>query len=666
MITGISGSGPVTISNNYLAGAVSENIMFGGDRNTLGSPVSNIAIRFNYLAHPPGEARTRRWSLLKEEGEPVLRGRVVKPTVNNGWYYIARKTGFIGETEPDWSGCTTAGCTVADGTVVWERFYASGTCGWCIKNNFELKSAANVTLAHNVFEYMWNASQRRTINIKSEQQSLYGNPLFANNCVPTLMGTVNTNGTTVTANTGVFPWMANTVAVYGTNPMAITINGVAYTIASFDSATSLTLTSSAGVQSNAPFRYGSDPAVRFCQAALTQNVNMSHNIVRNSASPFVINPGTNAHWGLTGGFTMRHNLFEKTDPTVWTNEDGNSYQSSSGTSSLFFTPIVSGFVMDHNTVLATNTGWALYGETFAVTYPGDSVFSNNVFGKHVNGFYRSTEHTAMASQLCGGSTCPPGQWNRNVLIGANVSSYSASSGAVANLCPTSASCASPKHELLFRDFNNGKLDVKPATAFSRTSSDGSDYGADMSQLPEIRDLSVTATDRLALFRYRVTQPISHISCVVEVSSMPDFTAYAGELANIGNYPGQDSDNAAQSVRDGLQRMIVIGRNEPLTAGTQYYYRLHCGGDVRTGKFSTLAAVSGSMQRSFNFLSPSTGTQTVYYGYGYSRATGEIEGAQTARAECVAGKSCAVMYNVDRGKLLYWRVRSEPVQVDAVR
>jgi hypothetical protein len=665
LITVLAGSGPIAIENNYMAGAVSENFMSGGDRNTLGSPVSGVSLRYNYLAHPPYEARTRTWALLKADGDPVLRGRVVRPTVNNGFFYVALNTGTIGATEPQW--CTSGnGCTTTDGTVTWSRFYSSSVCVWCIKNNFEIKSAKDVTISHNVFEYMWNAGQNRAINIKSEQQSLYGNPTFANNCVPTLRGTVNTNGKLVTADTGIFPWMANMWNGYGTNAMGIKIAGVDYTIASFDSATQLTLNSDAGVQTAAPFLYGTDPSVRFCQAALTQNIMMTHNIVRNTLSPFVINPGTNAHRGLTGNFIMRHNLFERTDPTVWTNETGGAYIGSTATSSIFFTPVVSGFVMDHNTILASNTAWAVYGETFAVTYPRDTVITNNIFGKHTNGFYRSSEHPDLASQMCPGSTCPASQWSHNILAGANVSSYTASPGAVANLCPGSGACASPNYGLLFRDFAARKLDVKPGTAFSRKASDGSDYGADMSQLPEIRELSVTATDHLALFRYRVTQPISHIACVVEVSATPDFATYAGELGNIGSYPRQDSDSSDRFPRDGLQRTIVIGHSVPLSAATLYYYRLHCGGDLRTGSFTTLPAVSGLEARSFTFRADSTGPRTIFYGYRYSQATGEIVAGQTATANCTVGESCSVTYSVNRGSVLYWRAGSQPVQVETIR
>ena len=660
LITGLSGAGPVTIHNNYMGGAFSEGLIFGGSATAVGNGFENLDIRYNYLAHPPWEARTRIWRLLKSDGDPVLRGRIVKPTVANGFYFIARNTGVIGSSEPTW--CSTLNCTVTDGTVTWEAVSGDGNATWSIKNNFELKAAKDASIFHNVFEYMWAAAQVRAINIKSEQQSLY--PNFGNNCVPTLSGTVNTNGQIVTAVSGTFPWMANTVATYGTDPKAIHIGGVVYTISSFDSAGQLTLTTSAGTQSNVPFRYGTDPAVRFCQAALTQNINMSHNIVRNTLSPLVVNPGTNAHRGLTGGFKLRHNLFERTDPVVWGSENGGV---TNAAATLFFTPIVSGFVADHNTFLSSNTPWAVYADNSSGTsFPGDSVFTNNIFGKHTSGVFRSGEHAALASLMCGGSTCPPSQWSNNVLLGANVSGYSASPGYVANLCPSAAACASPQHGSLFHDLTGGDYRVKGNSAFARAATDGSDYGADPAMLPRIDGLTVQPTDRLVVFRYRVTQPISHIPCVVEVSTMPDFSVYGGELGNIAAFYRQDSDNADRFPRDGLQRTITIGHSVPLTAGTLHYYRLHCGGDVRTGTFSTVAALSGVEARSLTFRSTSPTVQTFRYGYEYSRANRDITDARTEEVSCAVDLSCSVTYTVNRGKVLYWQMGSSPVQAEAVR
>ena len=163
----------------------------------------------------------------------------------------------------------------------------------------------------------------------------------------------------------------------------------------------LTLNSDVGYKrqrhsSMGPIRSGTGSA----RLHLTQNITMTHNIVRNTLSPFVINPGTDAYRGLTGNFIMRHNLFQRTDPTVWTNETGDAYIGSTATSSIFFTPVVSGFVMDHNTILASNTAWAVYGDTFAVTYPRDTVITNNIFWQAHEWFLQVIRHPDLASQMC--------------------------------------------------------------------------------------------------------------------------------------------------------------------------------------------------------------------------------------------------------------------------
>lgn len=48
---------------------------------------------------------------------------IVKPTVQNGYWYKCTTAGTTGGTEPTWS--TSIGATVADGTVVWTTIYAN-------------------------------------------------------------------------------------------------------------------------------------------------------------------------------------------------------------------------------------------------------------------------------------------------------------------------------------------------------------------------------------------------------------------------------------------------------------------------------------------------------------------------------------------------------------
>ena len=116
--------------------------------------------------------------------------------------------------------------------------------------------------------------------------------------------------------------------------------------------------------------------------------------------------------------------------------------------------------VDHNTITDTGNGYTIFGETYQIPYYlGDTAVTNNIFGKNVSGFYRLNEHPTLASQMCRSTNCPISQWNKNLLIGAPIGTYSASPGAVANLCPTTAACATPNYAGVFRDFHSGKLDI---------------------------------------------------------------------------------------------------------------------------------------------------------------------------------------------------------------
>jgi hypothetical protein len=194
--------------------------------------------------------------------------------------------------------------------------------------------------------------------------------------------------------------------------------------------------------------------------------------------------------------------------------------------------------------------------------------------------------------------------------------------------------------------------------------DGSHIGADMAQVPEIRNLTVTASDRTVLFRYTLTPVIQDTPCVVEVATSPDFdspwmgvaNAYVGELASasIGTHYGKDADSHDRYVRRWLTRMIAIGVDNNLSANTLYFYRLHCGGDVRRGNFTTSATLAGTTTFS---TQGSAGT----WGYSYSRATDTISGGGA-----MTHSSGTLTATVDRGRVIYWRRGTGPVSASIIR
>ena len=98
--------------------------------------------------------------------ENQLRGRVVRPTVNNGFFYVALNTGTIGRNgaavvyELEKAATTDRRYRDVEGRS--HPPQASRQTSGGIKNNFEIKSAKDVTISHNVFEYMWIAGQNRS------------------------------------------------------------------------------------------------------------------------------------------------------------------------------------------------------------------------------------------------------------------------------------------------------------------------------------------------------------------------------------------------------------------------------------------------------------------------------------------------------------------------
>jgi hypothetical protein len=288
------------------------------------------------------------------------------------------------------------------------------------------------------------------------------------------------------------------------------------------------------------------------------------------------------------------------------------------------------------------------------------------------------------------------KWYKNVIPGSR-NNYSTNigfyPGTVLNLCAGSSAASSdctPDLNLtatqhdgstastfggvpLLRSWPNDPRISAGHTWARNTFDSGSDIGADPSLVPMIKNLHVTATDRLALFRYMVTPVISEVPCVVEVHDSPDMegnwtdvggtvhtsTGYAGELSAISTHYGKDSDAHDMNPRSPgkIRRSIVIGHTVNLTAETTYYYRLHCGGDMESGSFTTAAEKTSTTTLSVSRASLAAAT----WGYAYSRATDEI--TDDAAMSC-ASNTCTA--TATKGRVVYWRSGSGPVQTVAVQ
>jgi hypothetical protein len=118
----------------------------------------------------------------------------------------------------------------------------------------------------------------------------------------------------------------------------------------------------------------------------------------------------------------------------------------------------------------------------------------------------------------------------------------------------------------------------------------------VSQLPLIRNLYIETSSRQVMFRYMVTDPIRSIPCVLQVSPKRDLSESIDDL-NPVYFTRSDTDRRYNDA-DSLERAFLVGgggpaianngetRNRDLVSGSTYYYRLMCGGDTRTGSFST--------------------------------------------------------------------------------
>ena len=207
------------------------------------------------------------------------------------------------------------------------------------------------------------------------------------------------------------------------------------------------------------------------------------------------------------------------------------------------------------------------------------------------------------------------RWDRNIIAGVNRSTYPNYATTTFNRCnnTTASTLCDPEMAFEYDDpaigpkgKRNGKLNVNYRGSrlpdcrsqrqivldfAKRGGSDGRDIGVDYSQLTMIRNLQVMTTPREALFTYDITAPMKDIPCVVEVSRNVDLAIPVPDL-DPTRYTRPDTDRHSSSTSDGSRRTIRVGKNEPLTPNTEYYYRLQCAGDATLGSFRTAAGKSG--------------------------------------------------------------------------
>lgn len=660
-VSSSQGVGPLILENCYVGGAT-ENLMFGGTGSMYPDTPISAEIRYNYFPKVEERMRFAKW----QPGLVVFKGRVIRPSADlpNAPTFEARNSGITGEVEPAWP--SNQGEPVNDNGIIWVRI-GQGNARTVSKNNFEIKNARNVTIEYNVFDKHWfDTDQNNNIVFKLTNCPPKSS---ACDCVPEFSGRVNVNGRVVTSADGKpLPNIHHPTTQRNVNPMVIKIDGVDYEIESFEEADDfkILLKTDAGSRSGAAYSYG-QPG---CQAAWDRDIVFRHNIVRSGPTGLSITTWNNSVRSRVGDISVTNNLFADLDCKKWSNFAG---QCSGSLLSwyIFLAQLPPRVEFSNNTVLAQNARVGIRFSGPNSSFAGDTKLLNNIFPRGsesgISGEGTAEGSTTLDAKLCGGKPCSAAQFNRNIIVGADLTRYR--TGENYNLCPDRRGCTvdfdydDPRFGRLFEDFAAGSYRVRPGHYAWRGGTDRRDIGVDWDRLPRIQNLRVAPTDRMALFTYEVTASVAHIPCVVEVSTERDLSVSIPDL-DARRFLRPDTDQAPDSVtRLGPQRMIRIGKNVPLEPARTYWYRLQCGGDAAMGSFTTKPAGSQSQVVTLTHTPAAPGVASVRidYGYSYDGSTDTIPDYQASNlTACSSGAPCEISLTVNPSQVLYYRA----IELDA--
>ena len=562
-----NGVGPYIVENNYIDGG-SENVMFGGNYASMPNEtfVSGL-FRYNFFSHIPERDYLWYWCVTQEGGcvhaggtvtwgnvtakagisvpgltprspRLIFPGRHIISSTGGTRVFVARNAGVVGTTEPNWDLAPSVGNYISSydparagmGTTMCNGVEepGDGVCfqrtvgGPLIKNNFELKRGRNVTLQHNVFDWFgslhgFNLNQYMMVNIKAEGNS------SSNYC-----------------GAGLPPpacYRAETRGVYILNNILRDFSG------------GIALTGSYGGPTN-----GGPPPSR------------------------------------NGDYVVRGNLFIQTERPNFERFEAYKMievqENGSDTGTARTIPI-DDIVIEKNTFYSTVVGYNRagrklnpinFGGAANAGFGGTRVLSGNilnkwtfpVFSRKSSNFLSDLSDFGVVQSDHFPKTREGGVWGPHILLGG--SSTGAPAGTVWTGCPTSAECIRTESDVpdwsqVFVNPDARDFRLRDDHWGKRAMPDGSDVGADMSQVPEIRALTVTPSDRSVLFQWHVTDAIASVPCVVEVHTAPDLESgvwqgqpagYAAELSDIAAYHGGEADTSGHSLRNGTERTLAVG------------------------------------------------------------------------------------------------------------
>ena len=255
---------------------------------------------------------------------------------------------------------------------------------------------------------------------------------------------------------------------------------------------------------------------------------------------------------------------------------------------------------------------------------------------------------------------PADRWTKNIHSGAPADIYpGTATGDTGNTNYNTA-----RDSIGFRGASVGNFRLKSSSSFFRDGTDGLPLGADWSEIPEMLNFTVQATDREATFTWNMSAAISDnklaangltAACAATVGAR-DLLSFVSDLdPNTYTLPHVDTNDI--HIRRGSYRMIRVGSRVALTPSTEYGYRIQCPGYAKEGTFTTAATLAGT--GTLSVRNPAATTMT--WGYTYSRTTDTISGG--GAGSCSSGTCTAT---VNKGVAIYYRINSGRVQFTYVQ
>lgn len=346
--------------------------------------------------------------------------------------------------------------------------------------------------------------------------------------------------------------------------------------------------------------------------ARTQDILFANNVIRKSLGTYSI-LGSDSNYsfaGLVKRITIRDNLFQEIG-CVWDYQNCASYKASFGR-------LIAGgedFVIENNTIHTTDsqvsfaTGYGMLFDGTSSPSIHNLTFRNNIspsgsFGWKGDGLGigSATINAKTNGTVIITKNVMPGMssaWNNCLSSGADTRTCSG------NYFPTTAQWDANYVKWIDppRDFQlRGQPQPSP---YWKASSTNGPLGADVSQLPLIRNMRAIPGSQAAVLAWDLTTPIAGFPCVLEVSTNRNLVSRLNSWAPIPDVnpvlvPQADLSTREGNVNEGAARTFVLGtdaiadgQDRRLTPATTYYYRLMCAGDSAQGSFQTTAAPASS-------------------------------------------------------------------------